>query len=1609
MAYWQGDRMIVLTEDQTEITGDVIIRAVCKHENGTAAYTLTADGMQHVVTWSCCGTEATEPHTMNSTTGKCVCGAELAVASVTVGGIDTYYETLKDAIAAAAVGTKDAPAAVTVLKNIDIAETIQVSSGVFTLNLNGKILRDYEGDGLPDGIFFLPSNSTAHMTIADTEGGKLLADWGAIEIEAGSVTITGGDLSYAENILGDSVSIDGGTLNISGGTVLGVDASGGTVNISGGTVLGVDAYFGSTVNISGGSIRHLSVESAESNVKLSGGEFMIVDCWETKVSELLADGYSYWNQEGTTMLNPEYDTDLDNVIVKATCLHPEEKLTYVTGDSSTHTWECSDCNNNITEAHTEAPTYTLTSDGAQHIATYACCGTIITEDHDFENEAHKCACGVIEIFTYQVKTYTMDPYGDYGEPVTEEKSAPYGTQVNATPNSGAEGFYLDTEHADSLLTATVPANDDLVLKVYIGREQYPITWDLNGGEADDDNLPESMYYGISQLTIFGGFAKEGHAFSYLEDQFGNQYRDATPDNDFRWFRDVDMPVGGLTLKVIWNVNAYALHVQDQTLDVDYGTALTDALSGITPEKTGYTFTGWSYYYLDDEGVEQPYTGTTMPASDLYAQPVFTPIEYNITWILNGCTVNTEIGRALPETLPYTGNTDAHQLKVALNDPAGYRLTGFKDGDGNKLNYSLGNGYLLLPVTGDMTVEAVIEPESYVATWETGDGGSHEKKFKYGETITIPDSEIFRETFRKAGYTLVGWEGYTEGMTMPIGGVTFQAKWQINPASLDVTSTPYTGQPHAPTVTVEGLTEGTDFTVTYPEDMTNAGEKIITVTGKLGGTTTVTYTIEKAPAPVITFPTVLNAITYGQQLQEAKLSFYENELGGFDWTAPIGVPGSAGVYDYALDFYPADLRNYDWEACNWETHGATWIASRNALCAMGRVTVNRAASMMETAPTEKTLTYNGQPQELITAGTVLGGTLQYSVNGGEWSEAVPTAIEAGNYQISYQVVGNSNYVGIGASALPMVQIQQATLTVTAQDHTITYGDTPSDNGITYDGFVNGETEAVLGGAVTYTYNYAQFGNVGTYKITPGGVTSDNYEITFMDGILTVNPKGITEADVELTGTLTYTGRQQTQAVAVADGVTYEVTGNQATNAGTYQLTVTGTGNYSGSVTKTWSIAKAEQTIQVTEPQEMVCGESHDLSASAETRLTYVSSDPAVVSVDENGTMTALKAGTVTITITAQETDNYLSAQKTITVTVGHSYEAEITRPTCEDKGYTTYTCVCGDSYVADYVSASGHAPKAAVEENRVEATCEKDGSYEMVTYCGTCDKELSRTQHTIDAIGHDYDDGVITTKPGCETEGVKTFTCANDKSHTYTEKVPATGHEYTAVVTAPTCEDKGYTTYTCVCGDSYVADYVSATGHSFGSWKVTKDPTCTVKGQERRDCEKCDHFESRDTAALGHEYQDPMDATCQICDERRDVYVESIPMFRLYNPNTGEHHYTGSVVERDMLVEAGWNYEGVAWNAPVEYGEPVCRYYNPNTGDHHYTMCATEGEELIEAGWIYEGVAWNSASADHLPIYRLYNPNAITGTHHYTGSAEERDMLVEEGWRYEGIAWYALLH
>ena len=141
------------------------------------------------------------------------------------------------------------------------------------------------------------------------------------------------------------------------------------------------------------------------------------------------------------------------------------------------------------------------------------------------------------------------------------------------------------------------------------------------------------------------------------------------------------------------------------------------------------------------------------------------------------------------------------------------------------------------------------------------------------------------------------------------------------------------------------------------------------------------------------------------------------------------------------------------------------------------------------------------------------------------------------------------------------------------------------------------------------------------------------------------------------------------------------------------------------------------------------------------------------------------------------------------------------------------------------------------------------------------------------------------------------------------------------------------------------------------------------------------------------------------------------MFRLYNPNSGEHFYTASEVERDATIAAGWNDEGIGWTAPVESDTPVYRLYSGT--DHHYTTSTVERDHLIDVGWTLEGdnaegIAWYSDDQKRVPLYRQFNPNVDptapfnnSGSHNYTTSLEEHEQLISIGWRGEDIGWYGV--
>ncbi|PSL42900.1 gliding motility-associated-like protein [Chitinophaga niastensis] len=115
----------------------------------------------------------------------------------------------------------------------------------------------------------------------------------------------------------------------------------------------------------------------------------------------------------------------------------------------------------------------------------------------------------------------------------------------------------------------------------------------------------------------------------------------------------------------------------------------------------------------------------------------------------------------------------------------------------------------------------------------------------------------------------------------------------------------------------------------------------------------------------------------------------------------------------------------------------------------------------------------------------------------------TITGAGSITIAANQPGNSNY-SAATQATQTFSVNKTTLTVKAKNDTRTYTGTAytGGNGADFNGFVNGDDATKLNGSITYTGNSQGAVNAGIYIITPAGLTSSNYIITYADGQLNI---------------------------------------------------------------------------------------------------------------------------------------------------------------------------------------------------------------------------------------------------------------------------------------------------------------------------------------------------------------------------------------------------------------------------------------------------------------------------------------------------------------------------
>ena len=306
-----------------------------------------------------------------------------------------------------------------------------------------------------------------------------------------------------------------------------------------------------------------------------------------------------------------------------------------------------------------------------------------------------------------------------------------------------------------------------------------------------------------------------------------------------------------------------------------------------------------------------------------------------------------------------------------------------------------------------------------------------------------------------------------------------------------------------------------------------------------------------------------------------------------------------------------------------------------------------------------------------ATVTLGDTLVY--NGAEQAQAV-TGVKVGGLDVTYAVSGNKG-TDVGLYTLAVTGTGNFTGTVTAQwkiwPDGIVQQMTPYD-GI-YDGKGHGIAVAVSKPAnATVKYAYAEQGpyaeeDILFTNVTETAVTvwymveAENYTTITNCGTVKVSPRTLTGAMASVQDvSFTYDGAAKKPAVTVSDGnpsiITeddYDVAYSDNVNAGEATVTLTGKGNYTGTVTKHFDIAKAEVAAPAS------------VASKAYTGGLLKSGLPGTArySVTDNG---GVDAGNYPVTLTLTDAVNYRwsggdSSPLNLTFTITKAANAWIAEP------------------------------------------------------------------------------------------------------------------------------------------------------------------------------------------------------------------------------------------------------------------------------------------------------------------------------------------------------------
>ena len=638
-----------------------------------------------------------------------------------------------------------------------------------------------------------------------------------------------------------------------------------------------------------------------------------------------------------------------------------------------------------------------------------------------------------------------------------------GEAITAEAEPTKEGY---TFSGWSNIPTTMPAKNVTVTGTFT-INKYKLVYKVDG----EDYKSYDVEYGKA-ITAETAPTKEGYTFSGWSD---------IPET---------MPAKDVTITGSFSVNKYKLIYKVdgedyKSYDVEYGSTITPEAE---PTKDGYIFSGWS---------EIP---ETMPAKDVTITGTFavimTPPTGKSGLVYNGAALDLiTAGSSIIGTMQYSLDGTTYATTIPQGTDAGsytvyYRVKGdgnYSDIAAQSLDVTIASKTVESPTITFSETSYTYDGTAIEPTVTVKDGGtmipSTEYSVSYTNNTNVGTATVTITDVEGGNYTVSGSATFAissaDGSLTPPSGksdLVYNGSAQnlINAGS-------------STTGTMEYSLDGTTYAETIPQG-TNAGS--YTVYYKVIGDANhndiaaqnfqVTIAAKTVDSPSITLSET--SYTYDGNAKEPTVTVKDGET-------TIPATEYSVSYTNNTNVGTATVTITDVEGGNYAVSGSTTFA------------ISSADGSLNPPVGKSDLVYNGTAQDLITAGSSTTGTMEYSLDGTTYAETIPQGTNAGSYTVYYKVIGDANHNDIAAQHFD-VTIAKAALTVSAGNYEIFEGEEIPSFEIKYDGFVNNETADALITKPTISCEATVGSKPDEYKVTVSGAEAKNYEITYVDGKLTI---------------------------------------------------------------------------------------------------------------------------------------------------------------------------------------------------------------------------------------------------------------------------------------------------------------------------------------------------------------------------------------------------------------------------------------------------------------------------------------------------------------------------